>query len=192
MVGFPLIRQCLSGAFIRAANVRLMPAHRPWPVRHHDAAIIAAAAALRGNAMLGLHSISGSLMRPECAVNLLKPNEASAPFVIKNILVAQLEKTRRLEGQRQTRIVFFRLDGVHGLARGVELVGQIGLRPFLRRCDERLQFCVVFLSSADSTPPETSTPGLFKTSEFAFAVCEAAESGGNQSVVCYVRPKTGT
>ena len=51
----------------------------------------------------------------------------------KNLLDFHLEQPGDLERQRQAWIVFLRFDGVHRLARDVELVGQVRLRPFLRR-----------------------------------------------------------
>jgi len=51
----------------------------------------------------------------------------------KNLLDGFLEQAGDLERQRQTRIVFLRLDRVHRLARDIKFVGQIGLRPCLRR-----------------------------------------------------------
>jgi hypothetical protein len=43
----------------------------------------------------------------------------------KNVLDLRFEQAGDFEGQRQTRIVFFRLNRVHSLARDTEFVGQI-------------------------------------------------------------------
>ena len=47
----------------------------------------------------------------------------------KNLLDGLFEQAGDFESQRQARIVFLCLDGVHGLARDAEFVGQVGLRP---------------------------------------------------------------
>lgn len=58
---------------------------------------------------------------------------ASFLVQLKNLLNGFFKQAGNFEGQRQTRIVFFRFNCVHGLARNFQFVGQIGLRPFLRR-----------------------------------------------------------
>jgi len=50
-------------------------------------------------------------------------------FIDKDRFNGRLKETGQLESQRKARVKFPRLDGVDGLARDLQPIGEIGLRP---------------------------------------------------------------
>jgi len=64
-------------------------------------------------------------------IGIVKRNLQALLMVgFENVLDWKFEQPSHLERQRQARIIFFRFDGVDGLARNFKFRGQIGLRPF--------------------------------------------------------------
>src|SRR5690349_9723385 len=79
--------------------------------------------------------IAASASRTTRPANAAKPGPASslstALSIIENLLDRQIEQAGDLEGERQRRVIFSRLDRIDRLARDIEPDRQVGLAPVM-------------------------------------------------------------
>ena len=98
------------------------------------------------------------LERLICHWAFLRPKEfllhgsGSVPVHFKDFLDGSFEQACHLEGQRQAGIILLRFNGIDGLARDAEFVGQIGLRPFLGRAQFAQTIFHLYLRHEKITP----------------------------------------